>query len=451
MKTNSRLRIILSTSTGIILLTALMWNVPPVQSRLAWRIDDLRTRIKYLFSPPEEAVFQPGEHVMLETPVSTSPSEQTIAARTRTPIPSSVGLSPVPTTTPKPLPASVELSGFIYADQNERWNYCGPATLAMALNFWGWKGSRDDIARVVKPGIQDSSLDFIQRGRWDKNVMLYELAGFVQNHTDFKAVVRYGGEIDLVKQLVANGFPVVIEKGYYERDYAGKVGWMGHYAFITGYDERAGVFIYQETYPPKGKRGENWTVQYDVFREGWRGFNYLFMVVYPREREADVLDVLGPWRAPTWADEHALEIAEAESQTLKGIDGFFAWFNKGTSLVALKQYSDAATAYDQAFSAYAALSQGDTQRPYRTMWYQTGPYEAYYFSSRYEDVVALANTTLNETIAEPTLEESLYWRGLAQYALGDRQAAVADLQEAVRLNPNFQPGIEKLQDWNVDP
>ena len=254
-----------------------------------------------------------------------------------------------------------------------------------------------------------------------------------------------------MKRLVANGFPVVIEKGYYERDYTGKVGWMGHYALTTGYNEKEGVFIYQETYPPKGKIGKNWTVQYDLFREGWRGFNYLFMVVYPLEREAEILDLLGPWRDPSWAKEYALEIAEAESKTLEGIDGFFAWFNKGTSLVALKRYSDAAAAYDQAFAAYAALSQTDTQRPYRTMWYQTGPYEAYYFSSRYEDVVALANTTLNETIAEPTLEESLYWRGMAQYALGDRQAAVADLQEAVRLNPNFQSSIDKLQEWSVDP
>ena len=451
MKTNSRLRIILSTSTGIILLTALLWNLPPVHSRLAWRIDDLRSQIKYFFNPPDEAVFQPGQQIVLETPTSASRTNQTNSVETRTPSPHSLGPPATATSASPPLPDAISLSGFTYVDQNERWNYCGPSTLAIALSFWGWKGSRDDIAKVVKPGIKDSSLDFIQRGRWDKNVMLYELAGFVQDYTDFDALIRYGGELDLVKRLIAAGFPVIIEKGYYERDYTGKVGWMGHYAFTTGYDEEAGVFIYQETYPPEGESGENRTVHYDVFRDGWRGFNYLFMVVYPPEREAEIFTLLGRWSEPTWAYQHALEMANAETQTMADIDGFFAWFNKGTSHVALKQYADAAEAYDQAFSIYAALSRSDTQRPYRIMWYQTGPYWAYYYSGRYQDVIDLANTTLYETSANPTLEESLYWRGLAQYALGDMQAAVADLREAVRLNPNFQPGTNKLQQWNVDP
>ena len=45
------------------------------------------------------------------------------------------------------------------------------------------------------------------------------------------------------------------------------------------------------------------------------------------------------------------------------------------------------------------------------MWYQTGPYKAYYYTNRFADVINLADTTLNDTIAEPVLEESLYWRG----------------------------------------
>ena len=279
--------------------------------------------------------------------------------------------------------------------------------------------------------------------------MPYELADYVRDNTEFDAIIRYGGEIDLVKRLIAAGLPVVIEKGYYERDYTGKVGWLGHYAFTTGYDEKAGVFIYQETYPPKGESGKDRTIQYDVFREGWRGFNYLFLVVFPPEREAEVSNLLGPWNDSTWANQHALEIANAEVQTLSDNERFFALFNEGTSHVSLQQYFEAAEAYDLAFSVYARLDQNEKTRPYRIMWYQTGPYWAYYYSGRYQDVIDLANTTLNETIADPTLEESLYWRGLAQYALGDLESAIADLREAVRLNPNFEPGITKLQEWGV--
>ena len=105
------------------------------------------------------------------------------------------------------------------------------------------------------------------------------------------------------------------------------------------------------------------------------------------------------------------------------------------------------TAYDQAFSIYAALSGDNTERPYRIMWYETGPYWAYYYSGRYQDVINLANTTLNDTISVPTLEESLYWRGLAEHAIGDTAHGLDDVRRSVYYNKNFQAGIAKLQEW----
>ena len=136
-------------------------------------------------------------------------------------------------------------------------------------------------------------------------------------------------------------------------------------------------------------------------------------MVYPPDREADVMDVLGPYADTRWAAQHSLDRASQEVTTLKGIDLFFAWFAKGTSHVALQQYVDASTAYDQAFAIYNALGSDNNERPYRMLWYQTGPYWAYFYTGRYFDVVNLADTTLNDTGSTPTLEESLYWRGLA--------------------------------------
>jgi len=51
---------------------------------------------------------------------------------------------------------------------------------------------------------------------------------------------------------------------------------------------------------------------------------------------------------------------------------------------------------------------------------------AYYYSARYADVINLATTTLEDTIASPDLEESLIWRGRALYMAGETQAAVRD-------------------------
>jgi tetratricopeptide (TPR) repeat protein len=90
-------------------------------------------------------------------------------------------------------------------------------------------------------------------------------------------------------------------------------------------------------------------------------------------------------------------------------------------------------------------------RPYRMMWYQTGPYKAYYFSGRYADVINLATTTLEDTISEPNLEESLYWRAQAEYMAGNTNAAVADYRAALSIHPNWLLAIEALQDLGVQP
>jgi tetratricopeptide (TPR) repeat protein len=324
----------------------------------------------------------------------------------------------------------------------------------MALNFWGWAGNRDDVARVVKPGDGDSKKDFIQQGFPDKNVMPYELVDFVNEETEYRALYRYGGDMDLVKRLISAGFPVVVEKGYYERDASGKVEWLGHYLFTTGYDDTRGGFIVQDSYL-KDKNdnpiGESILSEYEVYQDGWRNFNYLFIVVYPPDRESEVLNLLGTWVDAEWAAQHALDIANEEITSLSGNNLFYAWFNKGTSHVALNQYVDAATAYDKAFALYESWDTKEHNRPYRMMWFQTGPYFAYYYSARYQDVINLADTTLNITISKPTLEESLLWRGRAYYMIGNPQAAINDYRAALKVHINWLPAIQALQDLGIQP
>ena len=426
----------------LILLSVLIYQIPFIQNRLSWRIGDLKTRIIYALNPPDEVIFKPVGGTPQATPFIAFPPD--------TPQPSPDDPTPTPDSEPlittTPLPERVILDGVIYVDQHERWNYCGPANLSMALNYWGWPGDRDDIARVVKPGINDPDLNFIQQGRLDKNVMPSEMINFVAEYTDFNIVARYGGDLDLLKHFIANGFPVLVEKGYYEEDYTGKVAWLGHYLFTTGYDEAAGEFVVQDAYLIPGK---NIRVDYQTYLEGWRSFNYVFMVIYPPDQQAQVLSLLGEWADPTWSYNHALEIAEQEIQSQTGVNAFFAWFNKGTSLVKMEHYLEAAEAFDQAYQIYEGLVNNDATRPYRITWYQTWPYMAYYFSGRYQDVINLANFTL-DTIAEPTLEETLYWRGLAHYALGNKAQAKSDLYQSVWLNPNFDAGLLQISQLIFD-
>ncbi|MBM4426150.1 MAG: hypothetical protein FJ031_02815 [Chloroflexi bacterium] len=433
-----------------LLIVVGIYFLPPVRSRLETRIDLLRTRIVYFFNPPSEAVFQPGEQnpLTVETAVGTARAELSLTLTPKATSTPKAGPTLTPTITTTPVPASVILTGITYVDQHNRWNYCGPANLTMALNYWGWQGDRDDVAMVVKPGSPDKNKTFIERGLADKNVMPYELVDFVNEQTEFRALYRHGGDMELVKRLIAAGFPVVVEKGYYERDYTGKIDWLGHYLFTTGYDDAKGGFIVQDAYL---KPGKDLLSKYEEYEDGWRSFNYLFMVIYPADREAEVLEVLGPWADYQWSARNALEIAEKELQTLSGNNRFFAWFNKGTSHVVLNQYTDASAAYDQAFRDYADWDTNESNRPFRMIWYQTGPYFAYYYSARYQDVVSLADTTLNDTISTPTLEESLLWRGRAYYMIGNTPAAIADYRAALQVHTNWFPAVQALQELGVQP
>ncbi len=138
--------------------------LPPVYSRLMPRIDGWIASLKYLINPPDEAIFQPQQQSQVD--VALTQMMQTFVA-TQTPratLTPTRGPTLTATVTSTPLPASVSWTDFRYEDQKNRWNYCGPANLSMALNFVGWDGDRDDVARVIKPGDGDPKKDFIQQG-----------------------------------------------------------------------------------------------------------------------------------------------------------------------------------------------------------------------------------------------------------------------------------------------
>ena len=142
----------------LILLAAVIYRIPFVYDRLSWRVEDLKTKIIYLINPPDEAIFIPAGETPLATPIII------VQRDTPEPTPEAVPTEETARPTGTPLPEGVILDGVVFVHQHERWNYCAPANLAMALNFWGWPGDRDDIARVVKPGVSNPDLDFIQQG-----------------------------------------------------------------------------------------------------------------------------------------------------------------------------------------------------------------------------------------------------------------------------------------------
>jgi hypothetical protein len=428
----------------VCLLSFLVYNLPPVHDRLAWRVDDLRASIKYALNPPQEAVFIPQEGgnptVQVTLPGTDAPSptptaSPTLPGPTSTPPP-----TPIITPTPSPLPPAITLSRFAHVYQN--YNNCGPATLAMALSYWNWPPDLDKYmpnADTRRP-LQNVPAMYLKPNQEDKNVMPYEMETFIEEVTGLKAIVRVGGTTELLKRFIASGIPVMIEKGF-EPD--SKKGWMGHFEVLSGYDDGRGRFIAQDSYIQP-----DLPVPYEEITTYWRHFNNTYLVIYPPDRESDVFAILGSQADETYNYQYAAQRASDEIIQLTGRDQFFAWYNRGSNLAKLQDYTGAAAAYDEAFAIYPTIP--EAKRPWRVLWYQTGPYFAYFYTGRYYDVINLATNTL-EHIDKPAIEESFYWRAMAKAALGDIPGAVEDYRASLEWHPNFGPTLYQLQVLGVEP
>jgi tetratricopeptide (TPR) repeat protein len=424
----STIILVISAAVGVILIVALLlYQIPTVRENVDWRISNLRSSIKYAISPPEEAVFTPNPTIVAivqatmeaftPTP-SPSPTPSATAGPTSTP-----DYTSTPTPTLTPIPSSILLTGIRHEYQGR--NNCGPTNLAMDLSFWGWEGSQADTAAILKPN------------PIDKNVMPYEIADYVETETELKVLVRYAGDLDMLKRLIAAGFPVIIEKGLI----SSKTGWVGHYQVLAGYDDSLNVFHAYDSYEGDFSNGQTLLQSYEMTATFWRHFNYTYIIIYPPDREAEVLSILGPQADETANYLYAAENASSEIYNLSGRGLFFAWYNRGSSLVLLRDYGGAALAYDEAFKVYADLE--PDERPWRVTWYETGPYFAYYFTGRYYDVLNLATQTIDNA-GEPALEENWYWRALAKEALGDIDGAIEDYKISLEWHPGFEPTVYQL-------
>lgn len=444
----------------VVLLTGAA-SLPPVSSRVSYHSREVYRTVKYWLKPPSQAVFIPStlDDALVVTSVSAAngvnaptPTQTTQPTTRPTSLPTDptpeTTFTPLPTLTltPIPLPPSVLLKGI--SCERQLMNNCGPATLSMYLSYYDWGKDQSAAAKVLKPNSKDV------------NVMPYELVDFVNEHTALYALWRNGGDLQTLKTLLNAGFPVMIEKSF-EPFTLRNEGWMGHYNLVVGYDDEKQILTvhdsYLMSYPPWGAEipQELWDsfigfdFSYSELEQAWRSFNFVFIVVYPPEKENDVLKALGPLATDEGAYQIAYDRAMMETSSLTNVrDQFFAWFNTGTSLVGLQDYPSAATAFDKAFGIYPDIEV--KSRPYRILWYETSPYTAYFYAERYQDVITLANQTLG-LLAEPVLEESYYWRAVSYYALGDTNRAVRDLRTSLIYHPGFAPSKAMLEKLDKTP
>ena len=398
---------------GLLIVALLLFQVPAINSRLAWRYEVAKTYVKNVINPVGNA-----PTAIPNTPsAAASPTSQStqIAEVIATPIP--------PTATLAPPPAQAFLASPPYEKQTP--NNCGPAALSMMLHMVGWSGSQKDISDVIKPV------------NGDRNVNPEEMAYWVRNYAGWLRIeYRVGGDIQTLKRLIAAGYPVIVEgttalnpddTGWPDDDL-----WAAHYLLLTGYDDATKTFIAQDAY-----RGPDKTIPYEQLEAEWKPFNYLYMVVYLPEKEPEIQTLLGSSWDPNLNRQNALAIAQAA--TLNDPSDAFAWFNTGSNLVYFERYFEANDAYDK------ARELGLPQRMFR---YQFGPFIANFHSNRTDDLLALTDYALQRTEMS---EETWLWHGWALYRNGDTNGAVENWRKALSVRPGYEDALYALNFVGATP
>ena len=412
---------------GLFSLALLGWGVyylPPVYTRLYWRLDFLETRLRLSLDPVEGV---PTPQPVTETVVPPTPTPTLIPA-TPTPTPTLPPVTPTPTVTPTPSPTPTPLPARVMLPEPPRWerqtlNNCGPATLAQYLNWWGWPGDQFDISREIRPN------------RRDRNVNVEELVAYVnQKVPGMEAVYRVGGTIDVIKRFLAAGMPVMIETGFYLRYRAWRNDdrWAGHYLLPIAYDDEKGQFLVWDT-----NEGPKRWMTYEELDAEWKAFNRVFVVVYPSNMREQVMALLGPYRDMEASRKIALEQARKEIEA--NPEDAYAWFNLGTNLVYFERWAEAAKAYDEARRIGL---------PQRMLRYQFGPFFAYFHSFRLKDLEDLIKYALKIT---PESEEAWVWKGWLEYRRGNIEAAKAAFRQAYKWNPKAPDVLYGLRYLGVTP
>lgn len=311
-------------------------------------------------------------------------------------------------------PIFAQLGGITPVKQG--WNNCGPANITMALSYYGWTQN------------QDYALTFLKPDREDKNVSPWEMAAFVNEQSQVRALYRVGGDMELIKQFLSNKLPVIVETGYL---YEGS-DWLGHYQTVVGYDDTQGAFYVYDSYLGTGEDGRGLPKLYAEFDAFWENFNRIFIVLYKPDEETLVRSLLGERADVNTAFELAAEAAKAEARA--NPQNGYAWYNLGSSLTKLGSFEQAAAAFDKARQV------GNVH--WRMTLYQFEIFEAYFNVGRYDELMALVDANLNNN--GQYVEETHYWKGKALAAEGQIAEATAAFRQALVHNPRYTAAQDAL-------
>jgi tetratricopeptide (TPR) repeat protein len=312
-------------------------------------------------------------------------------------------ISPSATPTPQAIPPRLTLVNNYHIFQ--AFNNCGPASLSMALSYYEIAVSQEELGSALRPyQIQGGDND-------DKSVTLEELAEKAQEY-GLTAYHRPLGDIELLKQFVANGIPVIT------RTWTKVNEDIGHYRVIKGYDDTTGIIIQDDSLD-----GKNLQFSYTEFNELWGKFNYEYLVLVPEAKLQIAGRILGANVNKEIAWQNAVSFTQ--KKLADNPDDITTIFNLSVAYTNTKEYQKAVETYEKVRD----------HLPARTLWYQLEPVEAYYRTGDYNSVFEITEKIFASQ--NKAYSEAYLLRGQSYLKLGQVELAKEEFNKAVFYNRNF--------------
>ena len=374
--------------------------------------------------PP--AASSPAEAPSAQLPAASSPAE---APSAQNPAASSVpaqppsaasSLSAQPPAEPPALTQTAALPAFHIIDgvgwSAQTWNNCGPANLAIVMNFWGSDTDQAAIKAVIRPHDKDP------------HAAVSDLIAFARE-SGLNAAVYWNSTLEDLKAQVAANRPVMAPAWHIDSD--GQE--MGHYRTVYGYDDERRIVFIRDTLD-----GPNYALTYSDFDFLWGVYNRPLMLITAQATPgagppAPASSAVPSAAAPAAALEATLETtleatskitpeqlnispSRAEALTL---------FAEGMALSDKNQHIEAAAVFDRADAMGL---------PWRIWWYFPRGLASYAEAGMNERLLAVVRAALTPY---PYSEELHYWAARAQDMAGDIEGAAASLAVSLSLKPGW--------------
>lgn len=317
--------------------------------------------------------------------------------------------TPSPITLIKP-PSSKLLENNYHIYQT--FNNCGPAALSMALSYFGINQSQQVLGLDLRP-YQNPQGD-----NDDKSVTLEELAQKSKEY-DLIPYDRPNGNIQLIKLFISYDIPVIARTLTKENED------IGHYRIVKGYDDHTYQLIQDDSL-----QGKNLRYSYRQFNALWQKFNYEYLVLVPKDRQDLAESILGQDKNVKTAWNKAVRNAEDKLQ--ENPNDIYARFNLSVALYNIANYQKSVEEFEKV----------EDKLPFRTLWYQIEPIQAYYELGDYKRVFQITDSILNNY--NRAFSEIHLIRGNIYRNQGSIEIARSEFEKAVFYNSNLKSAQEAL-------